>query len=109
MQNAAVAVAAFTREVVALFAVRLHFGIKQHALIDKPLHAVAGVAGDKLDGAAIAQASACNQRVLYMRGDAVGFVKNRGYTALGIKGGAFAQRTFAQYYHLAMFRQAQRQ
>ena len=44
------AVAAFAREVIMRLALRVDFGVEQHALIDQPLHAVARVAGDEFDG-----------------------------------------------------------
>nr|VUD34569.1 Uncharacterised protein [Raoultella sp. NCTC 9187] len=91
------AVAAFTRQVIALLAVGLDLGVEQHALIDKPLHAGFGVARHEGDGVTIAQARSGDQRILHVRFDAVRFVKDGGNAALRIKGGAFADRAFAQY------------
>ncbi|OQV66152.1 hypothetical protein AK51_11735 [Serratia nematodiphila DZ0503SBS1] len=64
VQDAAMAVAAFAREVIMLLALRVDLGVKQHALIDQPLHAVARVAGDEFDGLFVAQTGAGNQSVI---------------------------------------------
>ena len=63
VQDAAMAVAAFAREVIMRLALRVDLG-EQHALIDQPLHAVARVAGDEFDGLFVAQAGAGNQSVI---------------------------------------------
>ncbi len=47
VQNTAMAVAAFSRQVVTHFTAGLRIGIKRHAMIDQPLHAVPRIAGDK--------------------------------------------------------------
>lgn len=60
MKDTAMAMAAFTREMIALLAVWLDMRIKQDALIDKPLHTGTGVAGDKLHRVAIANSGASN-------------------------------------------------
>ena len=64
VQDAAMAVAAFAREVIMRLALRVDLGVEQHALIDQPLHAVARVAGDEFDGLFVAQAGAGNQSVI---------------------------------------------
>ncbi len=103
------AMAAFTREMIALLAVWLDMRIKQHALIDKPLHAGTSVAGDKLHRVAIANSGAGNQRIFDMRRNTVGFIKHGGNTALRIKRGALAHRPFTQDDNLMFFSQTQRQ
>ena len=97
VQNTAVAVPAFTGQVIALFTIRLNMRIKQHALIDKPLHAVAGIAGDKLCRMLIHDPGAGNQGVFYVRGYTIRFIKHGGNTALCIEGGTFAHRPFTQH------------
>ena len=66
VQNTAMAVPAFTGQMIALFTIRLNLSIKQHALVDKPLHAVAGIAGDKLCGMLIHDPGTGNQSVFYV-------------------------------------------
>ena len=77
--------ATFTGQVIALFAVGLGLSIKQHALVDKPLHARPGVAGDERDCMAIAQAGSGNERIFNVRFHAVGFIKNGGNAALRVE------------------------
>ncbi|CPR60969.1 Uncharacterised protein [Salmonella enterica subsp. enterica serovar Bovismorbificans] len=109
MKDTAMTMAAFTREMIALLAVWLDMRIKQDALIDKPLHAGTGVAGDKLHRVAIANSGAGNQRIFDMRRYTVGFIKHGGNTALRIKRGALAHRPFTQDDNLMFFSQTQRQ
>ena len=86
VQNASMAVSAFARQMITLFSVCLHLSIKQHALIDKPLHAVFSVAGDKRYGLTVANSGAGNQRVINVRFNAVRFIENGGDSALRIEG-----------------------
>ena len=85
VEDTAMAMAAFTGQVVALFAVGLGLSIKQHTLVDKPLHARSGVAGDERDSMAIAQAGPGDERIFNVRFHAVGFIKNGGNTALRVE------------------------
>ena len=66
VQNTAVAVPALTGQVITLFTIGLNVCIKQHALVDKPLHAVAGIAGDKFCGMLIHDPGTSNQSIFYM-------------------------------------------
>lgn len=78
MQDASMAMAAFAGQVITLFTIGLNLRIKQNALINEPLDARSGVAGDELNCMAIAQSRAGNQRILDVRIDTVGFIKNSG-------------------------------
>ena len=86
MQNTAMAVPTFACQMITFFPVCLYLGVKQHALIDKPLHAVFGIAGNKRHGLAIANSGTGNQRIIDMRFNAVGLIEDGGNTALGIEG-----------------------
>ena len=79
------AVPAFAGKVIAGVAAFTQLGIKHHALIDKPLHAVTRMAGDKLRRVAIDNTGTGNQGIFDMRGDAVRFIKHRRNTALRVE------------------------
>ncbi|MOA32577.1 hypothetical protein D3C78_1538100 [compost metagenome] len=66
MQDTAVAVPPLPRQVVMLFALSVELGVEQYPLIDQPLHAVARIAGDKLNGVFVTQAGSGNQSVIYV-------------------------------------------
>ncbi|MNT38531.1 hypothetical protein D3C72_1747280 [compost metagenome] len=60
MQDTAVAVPPLPRQVVMLFALSVDFGVEQDPLVNQPLHAVAGIASDKLNGVSVTQAGSGN-------------------------------------------------
>lgn len=64
MQNAAVAVTPLARQMIMFFTLGIDLSIEQYALIDQPLHVMARVASDKLDGFFVAQAGSGNQSVI---------------------------------------------
>ena len=43
-----------------LFALSVDFGVEQDPLVNQPLHAVAGIASDKLNGVSVTQAGSGN-------------------------------------------------
>jgi lactam utilization protein B len=93
---------------IALFAIGLDLGVKQHALIDKPLDAWSGVAGDEGDRMAIAEARAGDQRIFDMGFNTVRLIENGGNPALRVERRTFADRPFTQHGHRTVLRQAQR-
>ena len=103
------AMAAFAGQVITLFTIGLNLRIKQNALINEPLDARSGVAGDELNCMAIAQSRAGNQRILDVRIDTVGFIKNSGNASLGIECRAFTHRPFTQDNNPMFLSQAQSQ
>ena len=109
MQDPPMTMAAFAGQVVALFTVGLDLGIKQYPLIDKPLHAGFGVAGDEGDGMTVTKSGPGDERIFDVGFDAVGFIENGGNSTLGVESRAFANRPFAQDGNRVAFRQAQRQ
>ncbi|SAE83637.1 Uncharacterised protein [Enterobacter cloacae] len=109
VEDAAVAVAAFASQVVALFTVGLNLRIKQYALVDKPLNAMTGVAGDKLRGVRIHDPGPGNQRIFNVGCDTVCLIEHGSNAALSIKRGTFTYRPFTQNDNVLMLGQAQRQ
>ena len=99
VQDTAMAMAAFPRQVITLFTVGLDVGIKQHTLIDKPLNAMSGITGDKLSGVLIHDTATGNQGIFYVGVDTVRFIKHSGNPALCIEGGAFIDGTLAENNH----------
>ncbi len=94
VKNASMAVPPFASEMVALFSIGLDLGVKQHALIDKPLYARSGVAGDEGDRMAIAESRAGDQRIFNMGFDTVRLIEDGGNPALRIERRTFADRPF---------------
>ena len=74
---------------IAFFSAAAGFGIKEHALIDEPLHAVSGVAGNKFDGLSVTQTGTGYQGVVNVRTNTVRLVKNGSNAALGVERRAF--------------------
>ncbi|RUT15346.1 hypothetical protein BEI72_11830 [Erwinia amylovora] len=73
MHNLALAVAPFTRQVVAMRAVGAGVLVRQHSFFNHPLHAVTRMAGDKRYGIRFAQSVTGDKRIFNMGSATVGF------------------------------------
>ena len=107
VEDTAVTVPPFARQVIARFAVCLYLSIEQNALIDKPLNAGFSVARNKGDRMAIAKTRSGNQRIFDVGFNAVGFIKHGGDAALRIESRPFTNGAFAENGDRTAFRQAQ--
>jgi len=104
MNNTPVTVTAFASEVKLGVCV----SGKVNAVLNKPFNALFAVLYGKPHGLFIAQAPACNQRILHMVFGGILVVQNGGYAALGPKCGAAADVGFANNAYLQMLRKIKR-
>jgi hypothetical protein len=92
-----VALAAFAREMQAQRPGRV--GRERHALLDQPLHRGRAVLGDEARGVLVDQTGTSVLRIAHMRFDAVVAAQHADDTALGPRGGGFAQIALGQHGH----------
>eukprot|EP00998_Keelungia_sp_KM082_P012853 NODE_9257_length_522_cov_1.582278_g9234_i0.p2 GENE.NODE_9257_length_522_cov_1.582278_g9234_i0~~NODE_9257_length_522_cov_1.582278_g9234_i0.p2 ORF type:complete len:107 (+),score=28.71 NODE_9257_length_522_cov_1.582278_g9234_i0:189-509(+) len=82
MNDAAVAVPAFPRQVKGLVIAAFRITGQLNAKFIKPFDGIGGIARYKFDGIAFAQSGTGNQGIFDMAFDAVGGIKNGGNPAL---------------------------